>query len=104
VNEWIPLVVALVPAFAAVMAYRAATKANRITAESADRGKLTDDLQEEVAALRSVVGETRQEADQLRVRLRVAMEYLDLCWTTMRRNGVEPPPVPTLVRYPWEGD
>lgn len=93
---------ALVPVVVAAFAYRAATKANRITAEAADRGKLTDDLQEEVSALRVVVSETRKDADQLRTRLRAAMEYLDQCMAVMRRSGVDPPPVPTLVRYPWE--
>lgn len=79
-------------------AFRQATKVQR----HADRLALTDDLQEEVAALRAVVNETRREADQLRFRLRGAMEYLDLCMTEMRRNGMEPPPVPAIVRFPWE--
>lgn len=81
-------------------AFRQATRVQR----HADRAALTDDLQEEVAALRSVVGEARKETDQLRHRLRGAMEYLDLCMSTMRRAGIEPPPVPSIIRYPWEGD
>lgn len=81
-------------------AFRQATRVQR----HADRAALTDDLQEEVRELRSVVGETRKEADQLRFRLRGAMEYLDLCMSTMRRNNIEPPPVPAIVRLPWESD
>lgn len=79
-------------------AFRQATR----VARHADRAALTDDLQEEVAALRTAVSETRVEADQLRFRLRGAMEYLDLCMATMRRNNVEPPPVPAIVKFPWE--
>lgn len=109
-NEWIPLIVALVPAFAAVMAYRAATRANqtsaeatRAAAESAARGKFTDDLQEELKELRSVMSAARREADELRVRTRVLTDYLYECMAHMRRHGVEPPPVPAMVRLPWEG-
>lgn len=79
-------------------AFRQATRVQR----HADRAALTDDLQEEVAALRAAVAETRREADQLRFRLRGAMEYLDLCMSHMRRNAIEPPPVPAIVRFPWE--
>lgn len=81
-------------------AFRQATRVQRAT----DRSALTDDLQEEVRELRTVVKETRHEADQLRIRLRGAMEYLDVCMATMRRNNVQPPPVPAVVRHPWEGD
>lgn len=81
-------------------AFRQATRVQR----HADRAALTDDLQEEVAALRSAVGEARTETDQLRHRLRGAMEYLDLCLKTMRQAGMDPPPVPSITRYPWEGD
>jgi hypothetical protein len=79
-------------------AFRQATRVQR----HADRASLTDDLQEEVAELRKAVGEARRETDELRFRLRGAMEYLQLCMTVMRRNNVDPPPVPALVRFPWE--
>lgn len=93
--------IAGVPTFVAGwFAFRQATRVQR----HADRVALTDDLQEEVAALRSAVAEGRREADQLRFRLRGAMEYLDLCMSTMRRANVQPPPVPAIVRFPWEGD
>lgn len=82
-----------------MFAFRQATRVQR----SHDQKGLTDDLQEEVAALRTSVAEGRKEADQLRFRLRAAMDYLDLCMSTMRRSGVEPPPVPAIVRHPWEG-
>lgn len=94
------LIAGVPTAIGARFAYRQATKVQ----QHADRAALTDDLQEEVAALRSAVGEARRETDQLRHRLRGAMEYMDLCMNTMRRNGIDPPPVPTIVRYPWEGD
>lgn len=86
-------------------AFRQATRVQR----HADRAAFTDDLQEEVAALRAEVAEGRKEvaagrreADALRYRLRGAMEYMDLCMSTMRRNGMNPPPVPAIVRFPWE--
>lgn len=101
-EQWIQVVGVLVPLLVGVFAYRQATKATKIQADTTDRGKLTDDLQEEVAALRSVMRETRQDADHLRVKLRSAMTYLELCMRTMRNSGIEPPPVPELIRYPWE--
>lgn len=79
-------------------AFRQATRVQK----HADRAALTDDLQEEVADLRKTVGEARKETDELRFRLRGAMEYLQLCMTVMRHNNVEPPPVPALVKFPWE--
>jgi hypothetical protein len=102
--------VAVVPIVVATLAYRSATKANRITAEAnrttaetTDRGKLTDDLQEEVARLRENVASANAEADTLRFRLRTITEYADLCVSKLRAHGLEPPPVPAMTRYPWEG-
>jgi tRNA C32,U32 (ribose-2'-O)-methylase TrmJ len=83
--------------------YAQATKVARIAAEHTDRAALTDDLQEEVTALRVVVGETRTDADSLRLRLRLLMEYLDVCLALLRRHDIEPPPVPAMARRPWEG-
>jgi hypothetical protein len=80
-------------------AFRQATKVQR----SADRANLTDDLQDEVAALRAAVAEARKECDQLRYRLRGAMEYLDVCMAVMRRADLNPPQ-PSITVYPWEGD
>jgi cbb3-type cytochrome oxidase subunit 3 len=100
---WVQAATLTVPIVVAWFAYRSATKANKITSDSAARLKLTDDLQEEVTALRAVVGETRHDADQVRYRLRALNEYLELCLATMRREGIEPPPVPAMARHPWEG-
>ncbi|MUN41393.1 hypothetical protein [Actinomadura litoris] len=91
--------IAGVPALVAGwFAFRQATRVQK----HADRAALTDDLQEEVADLRKAVSEARKETDELRFRLRGAMDYLQLCMTVMRRNGVDPPPVPDLVKFPWE--
>jgi hypothetical protein len=102
-ERWIQAAALIVPIVVAWFAYRSATRANKITSDGADRTKLTDDLQEEVSALRVVVGETRQEADALRFRMRALNDYLDLCIAKMRREGIEPPPVPAMARHPWEG-
>ena len=104
VEQWIQIATVVVPIVAALLAYKSATKANRITADTADRTKLTDDLQEEVTALRAVVGATREEADALRFRMRALNDYLDLCLAVMRREGIDPPPVPAMARHPWEGN
>jgi hypothetical protein len=95
--------VAVVPIVVAAFAYRSATKANKITADTTDRGKLTDDLQEEVARLRENVASANTEADNLRFRLRTLSDYANLCVATLRANGIEPPPVPVGSRHPWEG-
>jgi hypothetical protein len=102
-EQWIQVVVAVVPILVAVVAYRSATKANKITAETADRGKLTDDLQEEVARLRENVASANSETDTLRFRLRTLTEYADRCVSILRAHGIEPPPVPVGSRHPWEG-
>lgn len=94
--------VGTVPIVVAALAYKSATKANKTTTDAQDRAAFTDDLQQEITELRTVVRETRQEADRLRSRLRAAVDYLDRCMAVMRQAGVEPPPVPALVRYPWE--
>lgn len=79
-------------------AFRQATRVQKGT----DRAALTDDLQEEVGELRTEVRAARRETDELRVKLRGAMEYLELCMSSMRRQGLEPPPMPALVKFPWE--
>lgn len=78
------------------------TVAARRTAETIDRGKLTDDLQEEVVRLRENTAAANAEVNDLRFKLRTLYEYADLCVAVLRRNNIEPPPVPAAVRHPWE--
>lgn len=92
----------VVPIVVAFFAYKSATRANRITAEFADRGKLTDDLQEEVARLRQNMADATAQADNLRFKLRLLSDFAEACVAKLRQNNLEPPPVPAAVRRPWE--
>lgn len=85
------------------VAARLQATAAREQAEVTAQGQLTDDQREEITRLTTDLRTARAEMDELRFKVRTIAEYAELCIKTMRRAGLEPPPVPVAVRHPWEG-
>lgn len=85
------------------VAARLQATATREQAEVTAQGQLTDDQREEITRLSTDLRAARLEMDEVRYKLRVIIEYADLCVAMLRRHDIEPPEVPVAIRRPWEG-
>lgn len=105
-SEWATVAVAVVGSMGtitgAVAAARSAIKVGRITAERDDRIADREDFNVITGALRTDLEDVRTELRETRAQLRAAVNYIQALTTELRRNDIQPPPLPVRSSFPWE--
>lgn len=79
---------------AAVIAYRASTAANRLSARQADRDADRDDFTALTAELRAQLESTRVELAAARADIRALVAWMREAVPIMRARGIDPPRLP----------
>lgn len=59
-------------------------------------------LRSDLTDARGELGDARGELNRKSAQLGTAVAYIHTLHDFLRENGLDPPPVPETIRYPWE--